>query len=56
MSAVILKEPHTQIEYISICDPNSFADREQVSEKAVIALAVNVGRARLIDNCIVEKV
>tara|TARA_B100000686_G_scaffold350190_1_gene445457 strand:- start:679 stop:1527 length:849 start_codon:yes stop_codon:yes gene_type:complete len=53
---VILSEPHTSIDYISVCDAETFADRERVSGKAVIALAVHIGRARLIDNCIVEKV
>ena len=56
MRNLILKEPHTRIDYISVCDAETFADRERVSGKAVIALAVHVGRARLIDNCIVEKV
>ena len=53
---MISREPHTRIDYISVCDAKTFTDREEVSGKALIALAVHVGRARLIDNCIVEKV
>ena len=56
MRDVILREPHTRIDYISICDLKTFADSERISGKAIVALAVHIGRARLIDNCIVEKV
>lgn len=55
MQAIIDREPHTRIDYISICDTETFIDTNKIVDKALIALAVHVGNARLIDNCIVEK-
>lgn len=55
MRAIINKERHTTIDYISVCDARTFADKDQITDQALIALAVHVGKARLIDNCIVEK-
>ena len=55
MRAIINKERHTQVDYISICDAKTFADKRQITDKALVALAVRVGKARLIDNCIVER-
>jgi pantoate--beta-alanine ligase len=51
---IIERERHTDVEYISICDPADFTEREEVRNATLIALAVRIGRARLIDNCIVE--
>ncbi|QPJ65781.1 MAG: pantoate--beta-alanine ligase [Candidatus Nitrohelix vancouverensis] len=50
----IAEEPETEIDYISICDANNLSEKEIIDGKALIALAVKVGSARLIDNCIVE--
>jgi pantoate--beta-alanine ligase len=44
-----------QVDYISICDPESFKEKEQIRGRTLIALAVKVGPSRLIDNCIVEE-
>ena len=44
-----------EIDYISICDPQSFKEKEQIRGRTLIALAVKVGPSRLIDNCIVEE-
>jgi pantoate--beta-alanine ligase len=57
-SSVIIKEvtgliksaPYTDIDYIKICDSNTLEDVEDISDEAVIALAVRVGTTRLIDN------
>ena len=46
----------TEIDYISICDPESFVEREEINNKTLIALAVRIGETRLIDNCIVRRV
>lgn len=48
-------EQGTRVDYISICDPASFVERDEISARTLIALAVHIGKARLIDNCIVEK-
>ena len=51
---VISAEPGTQIDYISICDPISLKEKVEVKGRTLIALAVKIGPARLIDNCIIE--
>jgi pantoate--beta-alanine ligase len=42
--------PHTKIDYVNICDTTTMNDIEYLESEAVIALAVRVGAARLIDN------
>ena len=54
MREIINKEQHTKIDYISVCDIETFIDKELINENVLIALAVQVGKARLIDNCVVE--
>ena len=55
MRRIIGREKHAEIDYISVCDTQTFADKESIDSRALIALAVRVGKARLIDNCIVER-
>ena len=50
---IIAAESGTQIDYISICDPISLEEKEEVKGRTLIALAVKIGPARLIDNCII---
>jgi pantoate--beta-alanine ligase len=50
----IIAESGMQIDYISICDPVSLKEREEVKGRTLVALAVKIGSTRLIDNCIVE--
>ncbi len=50
----ITAESGTQIDYISICDPVSLQEVEEVKGPTLIALAVKIGSTRLIDNRIVE--
>ncbi len=50
----ITAESGMQIDYISICDPISLQEVEEVKGRTLIALAVKIGSTRLIDNCIVE--
>ncbi len=45
----------TEVDYISVCDPESFKEKEQIRGRTLIALAVKVGPSRLIDNCIIEE-
>jgi len=42
----------TEIDYIAICDPQTLVDVKKVDRKALMALAVKVGKTRLIDNMI----
>ena len=51
----IEKNKGAKIDYISICDPDSFIEQDEISDKALIALAVQIGKTRLIDNCIVRR-
>jgi pantoate--beta-alanine ligase len=46
----ILKYPFTNIEYVSICDHLSLEEIGTIKEKALLAIAVKVGKTRLIDN------
>ncbi len=40
------------IDYISICDADTMDDLEQIDRRALLAMAVRVGKTRLIDNTI----
>jgi pantoate--beta-alanine ligase len=51
----LLEKGGVEIDYISICDPKSFKEKEQVCDRTLIALAVKIGKSRLIDNCIIEE-
>lgn len=59
-SSVIIKEAKklintasdTDIEYIKICDTATLDDVDEINDEAVIALAVKVGKTRLIDNSV----
>ncbi|SLM28326.1 Pantothenate synthetase [Desulfamplus magnetovallimortis] len=46
---------HTKIDYISICNPETLDEIDIIEGKTLLALAVHVGKARLIDNIILEK-
>jgi len=50
MERIIGREPDTEPEYIEIVDCESLESLDQASDRAVAALAVNLGEARLIDN------
>jgi len=50
----IESKPYTQIDYVKICHPETLDDLEYLNDKALLALAVRVGKARLIDNTILE--
>lgn len=51
---LIKSHPETLIDYIAICDPETLADMETIDRPALMALAVNVGKTRLIDNMILN--
>ena len=54
VSELILSHPFTEIDYISICDPEKLTDVEIIDRPCLVALAVKVGKARLIDNAMVR--
>jgi pantoate--beta-alanine ligase len=52
--SLILSFPDTAIDYIAICDPDTLEDIQIIDRPAVMALAVKVGKTRLIDNMILS--
>jgi len=54
MESVIKSKDGIKIEYISICDPDTLEDMKIINDRALIAISVRIGNARLIDNCMVE--
>ncbi|MBM4261209.1 MAG: pantoate--beta-alanine ligase [Deltaproteobacteria bacterium] len=55
VSSEIEREPLAQIEYAKLCDADTLADLESVQHKALVALAVRVGKTRLIDNRLLQR-
>jgi len=51
----ILSYPQTDIDYIAICDPETLEDIPAVNRPALMALAVKIGKTRLIDNKILDR-
>jgi pantoate--beta-alanine ligase len=47
---LISRQPHTKIDYAQICDTATMADVPIIETESVLALAVWVGKTRLIDN------
>lgn len=54
ISEILSESPLVSVEYIEIVDIETLVNLEQIAEQALIALAVKLGRTRLIDNIIVD--
>ena len=52
---LILNQPFTEIDYITICNPEKLTDMERIDRPSLLALAVKVGKTRLIDNLILRE-
>jgi pantoate--beta-alanine ligase len=50
----VASEPLAQLQYVSCADFETLQELEEVSEKALLSMAVFVGRTHLIDNFILE--
>ncbi|MBI5344756.1 MAG: pantoate--beta-alanine ligase, partial [Deltaproteobacteria bacterium] len=50
MKNIMDSEPRAVIEYIKICDPATLADIDRIDGAALAAVAVRIGKTRLIDN------
>ena len=50
----IAAEPLARLEYASLSDGENLCEIDQLSENAVLALAVWIGKARLIDNVVLQ--
>lgn len=46
--------PETKVEYISFCEPKTLEEIEVIEKKVLLALAVKVGKTRLIDNSLID--
>lgn len=55
VSKMILGYPFTEIDYVNLCNPVSMEDVETVEGETLLALAVRVGKTRLIDNCLLSR-
>jgi len=54
MKRMLAAVPGTQIDYVAVVDPETLEPLERIERRALAALAVRIGRARLIDNRILE--
>ena len=54
VETLILSHPHTTVDYINVCDPLTLEDLEILEKEALVALAVKVGKTRLIDNRVIK--
>ena len=52
VSRFIAGHPHAKIDYVKICDTTTMKDVSRLDGECVMALAVRVGAARLIDNSV----
>ncbi|MCP4683713.1 MAG: pantoate--beta-alanine ligase [Desulfobacterales bacterium] len=51
---LIKNHPFTHIDYASLCDPETLEDIKILQNETLLALAVRVGKTRLIDNCVIR--
>ena len=54
IESLINNHPFTDIDYVILCHPTTLEDLETLGNKNLLALAVRVGKTRLIDNCILS--
>ena len=52
-SQIILSNPETSVDYLTICDPVSLEAVSVIDKPVLFAMAVKVGKTRLIDNAII---
>jgi len=51
---LIRSYPDTEIDYIAVCDPETLVDVKTIDRPVRMALAVKLGKARLIDNMLLK--
>ena len=52
MQRVLDAEPLVRIDYVSVADPDTLAELQQIEGPALVSLAVRIGDTRLIDNVV----
>ncbi len=50
MGDILAREPDIEVDYVAIVDPATLDDISEVKDEALAAIAVYIGKARLIDN------
>ncbi len=45
---------HTRVDYIEFCDPKTLAPMAVIDRQTVVAMAVHVGKSRLLDNALID--
>jgi pantoate--beta-alanine ligase len=53
--AELEKEPLATVEYVKLCDAETLDEIDVIDDAAVLALAVRIGKARLIDNRVFQR-
>ena len=54
MRTLIQAEPLATIDYVSVADPETLEELNEIAGTALVSLAVRIGKARLIDNLTIE--
>ncbi len=54
MRPLIQSEPLATIDYVSVADPETLEELDEIAGTALVSLAVRIGKARLIDNMTIE--
>jgi pantoate--beta-alanine ligase len=54
MRAILQEVPSIEIEYVSVVDAETLESIENISDRALVVIAVRIGPARLIDNILVD--
>lgn len=52
--AELANEPLARVEYVQLCDPENLEAIETIQDKALLALSVRIGKARLIDHSLLR--
>jgi pantoate--beta-alanine ligase len=53
MTDLITAEPLARLDYVSAAHPDTLVELEQIEDKALLSMAVFIGKTRLIDNLII---
>jgi pantoate--beta-alanine ligase len=54
LQSVLAQEPLAQVQYVSAADPNTLEELHGSAERALLSMAVFIGKTRLIDNLVVS--
>jgi len=53
MTRVLASEPRAKVQYISVADPETLTELQGCVDRALLSMAVFIGRTRLIDNILI---